>query len=162
MNSFSNFEITQEMLNGSLSVFVFILIITGNYLGELMPCRVRHELSENMLLKHTCGYLTLVFFAILTIFKTTQLNILFLSAVVYVYFLILSKTNWKIWLTVVFMLAISYFLYLYNPLPFLGMLWQYKPPTGRHDNSGISCSCIQISAQHKETHSLTHTYSLNR
>lgn len=114
MNSLSNFEITQEMLNGSLSVFVFILIITGNYLGELMPCRVRHELSENMLLKHICGYLTLVFFAILTIFKTTQLNILVLSAFVYVYFLVLSKTNWRIWLTVVFMLAISYFLYLFK------------------------------------------------
>lgn len=114
MKPFTEFELTKEMVNGSLSVFVFILIITGNYLGELMPCRVRKELNENMILKHICGYLTLVFFAILTIFKTTQLNILLLSAFVYVYFLVLSKTNWRIWLTVVSMLAISYFLYLFK------------------------------------------------
>ena len=114
MKPFTEFELTKEMVNGSLSVFVFILIITGNYLGELMPCRVRKELNENMILKHICGYLTLVFFAILTIFKTTQLNILLLSAFVYIYFLVLSKTNWRIWLTVVSMLAISYFLYLFK------------------------------------------------
>ena len=114
MKPFTEFELTKEMVNGSLSVFVFILIITGNYLGELMPCRVRKELNENMILKHICGYLTLVFFAILTIFKTTQLNILLLSAFVYLYFLILSKTNWRIWIVVVSMLSISYFLYLFK------------------------------------------------
>ena len=114
MKQFSDVELTKEMVNGSLSVFVFILIITGNYLGELMPCRVRKELNENMLLKHICGYLTLVFFAIITIFETTQLNILLLSAFVYLYFLILSKTNWRIWILVVSMLAVSYFLHLFK------------------------------------------------
>ena len=91
----SNFENVQsEFINASISVFVLLLIISGNFLGELMPCRVREELSSNMILKHFFGYLTLVFFAIVTVFKTSSMNILFLSFLVYVYFIVLSKTNW--------------------------------------------------------------------
>ena len=41
MKPFTEFELTKEMVNGSLSVFVFILIITGNYLENL--CHVECE-----------------------------------------------------------------------------------------------------------------------
>ena len=111
----SNFENVQsEFINASISVFVLLLIISGNFLGELMPCRVREELSSNMILKHFFGYLTLVFFAIVTVFKTSSMNILFLSFLVYVYFIVLSKTNWRFWIVVVFLLGISYIIHVWG------------------------------------------------
>ena len=109
----SHFEIVEnEFINASISVFILLLIISGNFLGELMPCRVREELSSNMVLKHFFGYLTLTFFAIVTVFKTTSINILLLSFLVYVYFIFLSKTNWRFWIVVVFLLGTSYIIHV--------------------------------------------------
>lgn len=108
------FELNNEFINGSISVFVVLLIISGNFLGELMPCRVRKELSENMWLKHFLGYLTLVFFAVLTVFKNSNMNVLLLSFIIYLYFLLLSKTNWRFWMAVVFLLGLAYFIYVWK------------------------------------------------
>ena len=107
-------EVQSEFINASISVFVLLLIISGNFLGELMPCRVREELSSNMILKHFFGYLTLVFFAIVTVFKTSSMNILLLSLLVYLYFIVLSKTNWRFWIVVVFLLGISYIIHVWG------------------------------------------------
>lgn len=107
-------EVQSEFINASISVFVLLLIISGNFLGELMPCRVREELSTNMVLKHFFGYLTLVFFAIVTIFKTSSMNVLLLSALVYIYFILLSKTNWRFWMVIVFLLGISYIIHVWG------------------------------------------------
>ena len=108
------FDLNNEFINGSISVFVVLLIISGNFLGELMPCRVRKELSENMWLKHFFGYLTLVFFAVLTVFKNSNINVLILSFIIYLYFLLLSKTNWRFWMAVVFLLGVAYFIYVWK------------------------------------------------
>ena len=105
-------EVQSEFINASISVFVLLLIISGNFLGELMPCRVREELSSNMVLKHFLGYLTLVFFAIVTVFKSSSMNILLLSALVYIYFIVLSKTNWRFWIVIVFLLGICYIIHV--------------------------------------------------
>ena len=108
------FDLNNEFINGSISVFVVLLIISGNFLGELMPCRVRKELSENMWLKHFFGYLTLVFFAVLTVFKNSSINVLILSFIIFLYFLLLSKTNWRFWMAVIFLLGIAYFIYVWK------------------------------------------------
>ena len=71
-----NLDIRTNIIDGSISVFVLLLIIFGNFLGELMPCKVREALSNNMLLKHFLGYLTLLFFAVLTIYEQSNINII--------------------------------------------------------------------------------------
>ena len=109
-----NFDISSNIIDGSISVFVLLLIIFGNFLGELMPCKVREALSNNMLLKHFLGYLTLLFFAVLTIYEQSNINIIISSFFVYIYFLFLSKTHYKLWIIIVFLLGIAYFLHIYK------------------------------------------------
>ena len=109
-----NLDIRTNIIDGSISVFVLLLIIFGNFLGELMPCKVREALSNNMLLKHFLGYLTLLFFAVLTIYEQSNINIIISSFFVYIYFLFLSKTHYKLWIIVVFLLGVAYFLHIYK------------------------------------------------
>lgn len=109
------FEVGQKnIIDGFISVFVLLLIIFGNFLGELMPCKVREALSENMVLKHFLGYLTLLFFAVITIYEETTFTIIFSSLIVYIYFLFLSKVYYKLWIAIVFLLGVTYFLHIYK------------------------------------------------
>ena len=39
-------------------IFLFIFIISGNYLGELLGCRLINVLTNNMFIKHFLGFLT--------------------------------------------------------------------------------------------------------
>ena len=51
----------------TIAILVFILIISGNYIGQLFPCNVQAVLSESMIMKHVFGFLTLFFFVLLTL-----------------------------------------------------------------------------------------------
>ena len=51
----------------AMAIFIFLLIISGNYLGNLFPCKVQEQFENNIYLKHFLGYFTLLFFVILTL-----------------------------------------------------------------------------------------------
>jgi len=97
---------------GLSSVFLFILIISGNYLGTLFPCRVQTHMKHSVLLRHIIGFFTIAFMGVLS-FKDqmTQfsINILFAySLIAYIFFLLLSKTPTVIWIPTFMLLAFIY------------------------------------------------------
>ena len=47
-------------------IFIFILIVSANFLAETFPCKLQYQLRNNMLLKHTFGYFTMIFFVVLS------------------------------------------------------------------------------------------------
>ena len=47
--------------------FLFVLVISGNYIGELLPCKIQKIMTESMIVKHFFGYLTILFLVLLTI-----------------------------------------------------------------------------------------------
>lgn len=98
-----------------LAIFVFILIVSGNYLGELFPCRVQRILSDSMLMKHLLGYLTLIFFVVLTI-PELQNSPQFIKTTLIVYFsfLLLAKTYYKIWFVIFTIVGIVYLIDMYK------------------------------------------------
>lgn len=100
----------KEVINGSICIFVLILIIFGNYLGELVPCRVQKQMSKNMYLKHFLGYLTLLFFGTLTYFKESRVNAIYSSFVIYAVFIFISKTYYKFFMLIVVFAGLVYFL----------------------------------------------------
>ena len=110
MTYLDNPEITINRLS---AIFIFTLIISGNYIGELLPCKIQRILSKNMFLKHFLGLMTLFFFAVITIPELKNLNGLLISSGLYLLFLVNAKTNYKIWITVFLIYA---FLYLINIL----------------------------------------------
>ena len=92
------------------NIFIFFLIISSNYLGELFPCKVQKMLDSNMLFKHIFGFLTLSFFVILTD-KSIAHNfkhIFFNSFMLYGIFLIFINNTVNFFIISLFIAAIIY------------------------------------------------------
>ena len=70
-----------------LAIFIFTLIISGNFLAQLFPCNIQKLLSNNILVKHLFGFLTLFFFGALA-FPRLSKNIegMFNTLILYVIF----------------------------------------------------------------------------
>jgi len=98
----------------TIAILVFILIISGNYIGQLFPCNVQAVLSESMIMKHVFGFLTLFFFVLLTLPNFTVTEGTQTSLILYFIFLIFSKTHYVFWFLTVFIFSIVYFIYLYK------------------------------------------------
>lgn len=77
------------------TIFIFFLIISANYLGQLYPCKIQDAFTRNIYLKHFFGFLTLIFFVLLAEPNTSHsfTNTLSKSFVLYIIFLILMNTN---------------------------------------------------------------------
>ena len=98
-------------------IFVFILVVSGNYIGELLPCKVQYMLQHNILYKHFFGILTMFFFVLLALpeyknkgFFENSIIVLFF----YSFFLLLAKTHYKFWIGIMFSLALLYIFSIYR------------------------------------------------
>jgi hypothetical protein len=99
----------------TIAIFLFLLIISGNYLGTLFPCRVQVALQENIFLRHFLGFFTLLFFVVLTLPNKPEFKmILTIATRVYIFFILLSKTPVYIWLVVFALASITYLLEIYK------------------------------------------------
>ena len=96
-------------------LFLFIFIISGNYLGELLGCRLIKLLNESMIIKHILGFLTLFLTLAFTIDLNTSLFTLFkISVVLYIIFILSSKTTEYINYLIIFIFIISFIVQLYK------------------------------------------------
>jgi hypothetical protein len=113
MNEDNKYNINFE--RSSIAIFLFLLIISGNYLGTLFPCRVQVALEENIFLRHFLGFFTLLFFVVLTLPNKPDFKmILTIATRVYIFFILLSKTPVYIWLVVFALASITYLLEIYK------------------------------------------------
>ena len=96
-------------------IFLFIFIISGNYLGELLGCRLINLLDEDIIIKHLLGFLTLYLTLSYTIDLNTSLIELFkISCILYVIFILSSKTTkYKNYL-LMFIFIITFIVQLYE------------------------------------------------
>lgn len=97
-------------------IFVFFLIISSNYLGEIFPCKIQSLLHGNVYLKHIFAFLTLLFFVVFvdplhtnTLYTTIK-NSLFLYGI----FLLLINTNVLFFVISMATLAVMYLFNLYK------------------------------------------------
>lgn len=103
--------IIQDLTNINVVVLLFVLVISGNYIGELLPCRVQYQLEHNIYLKHLMGVLTLSFFVILTSsnYKNfSNIGKLLISFVLYIFFLAFAKTHYSVWFSLIMLITIIY------------------------------------------------------
>ena len=62
-----NMDSSLSLADSKISaLFMFILIISGSFLGEIFPCKLRKELTNNMYLKHLFGFFTMIFFVVIS------------------------------------------------------------------------------------------------
>jgi len=93
---------------------ILSVLMSANYLGEIFPCRVQTVFSNNMIVKHILGFLSLMFFVVLTRPNLyTSTNFVYISVLFYGFFMFLSKLNYVVWFLVFGMFAIIYVLQIY-------------------------------------------------
>ena len=96
------------------AVFIFTLIISGNFLAQLFPCKIQEALTENIFIKHIFGFFTLFFFGILAIPELANTSGMISSLVLYIVFLINAKTKYHFWIAVFLLYALIYMLHIIN------------------------------------------------
>ena len=91
-------------------IFILLLIISSNYIGELFPCYIQKILTDNVFSKHIICFITLFLFVVLTDSddkKNVKKNI-FISITVYILFLLLINNNKTFFMFLLFLLSIIY------------------------------------------------------
>jgi hypothetical protein len=96
------------------AIFILVLIISANFLAQLFPCRFQRALQDNMYLKHLFGLLTLNFFVLLSLpeFSTSLYECIKSSSILYLFFMIITKTDVAVFYTILLLLGISYLIQL--------------------------------------------------
>ena len=95
----------------------FLLIISGNFIGELLSCRIRKLFLKSMLIKHIIALISLYFFVIISdsrLSKFNPLKTLLSTIFVYFSFIVLVKSEAKFFFLVVIILGVIAFLQIYT------------------------------------------------
>ena len=99
------------------SIFILILILSGGYTIELIPCRLKKLLTENIFIKHFFCLLTLIFLVSITDTSDNGKNlnqILFRSFLLYILFMFVIKTQYQFFVIILILLAIIYLIKIKN------------------------------------------------
>ena len=96
------------------SLFIFILIISGNFLAELFPCRFQKKLADVVALKHFFGLLTLLFFVVMQtpLNEFTLIYAIKNTLMLYFIFLVVINTDYSTFISCMVLLAVSYLITL--------------------------------------------------
>ena len=93
------------------SLFLILIIICGNYFGELLPCRIQKKLKTSMVAKYIFLFLTLFFFVLYSTEDSIFKNF-YQTIVIFIFFIFLSKNTYTFFLLNCILLFIIYILYL--------------------------------------------------
>ncbi len=96
--------------NISASILLFYIFISGSYLGEILPCSLRKQISNSMLFKHILAIITL--FLSSTIFSNSSdsenIHIrIFTTLLVYMWFIATTRTPFNYILTILIVIFFS-------------------------------------------------------
>jgi hypothetical protein len=95
----------------------FLLIISGNYIGELLSCRTQKLFSHNMYAKHGIALISLYFFVVISDNQLQKYNpiITFLGTlIIYLYFLCVAKVESKYFLVTLLVMTLIAFSQIYK------------------------------------------------
>lgn len=96
-------------------VFVLYLIISSNFLAQLFPCRLQYALNNSMFAKHVVGYMTLLFFVVLSSGeKYSTSEALYYSFLIYTLFLISTRMTFSYFKVFITLLGVLYIIHLYE------------------------------------------------
>jgi hypothetical protein len=95
-------------------IFLLILIVSCNFLTNLFPCGVQKFLTNNIYAKNFFGYLSMIFFVVLSSSTTdfTIKNVIVEPFILYLGFMVITKVNITFFMIIVSMLFLIYLLSL--------------------------------------------------
>lgn len=107
-----------DLVFSGRNVFILYLVLAGSFLQPLFPCHSTRLIGNSMIIRHILGFLTLIFFVVVT---DTEIDdylplgtILAVAAAIYAWFLVSSRMSAYWWVALVFLLASLYLVDLYE------------------------------------------------
>ena len=107
-----------DLVFSGRNVFILYLVLAGSFLQPLFPCHSTRLIGNSMIIRHLLGFLTLIFFVVVT---DTEIDdylplgtILAVSTVIYIWFLLSSRMSANWWIGLVFLLGALYLTDLYE------------------------------------------------
>lgn len=92
--------------------FALYLIISSNFLGDLLSCKFREFLSSNMIIKHILCIITFGFLVILAGIDLEDDNIyyngIFITIILYIWFVLSTRTHVYVTLIIVLLFFVMY------------------------------------------------------
>lgn len=106
------------IITSAKSLFVFYLIVSGNYLGSLFGCQIKDIFTNNMYVKHFLGLLTLYFFVSLvdTDNKYNSVYKLLITFGIYIFFVLSTKVHYKPWIIFITLLGLVYIISIFKDI----------------------------------------------
>lgn len=92
------------------SLFLLFMIIGGNFLAPLFPCKLQRLLENNMYIKHILGLLTLIFFVELSndALGKSLSQTFFSSLLLYIWFILTTTMEAKVFIILIILFAVMY------------------------------------------------------
>jgi hypothetical protein len=103
----------KNIIPNANALFVFVLIISGNYIADLFPCRVQKLMRENVYMKHLVGFMIMYFLTILTFPELKSISGIQSAIFLYILFILTTKIDYIAWVIVMFIYALIYLLNIY-------------------------------------------------
>ena len=98
------------MIQLAKQLFVFNLIVSGNYVGETFACNIQELFSNNMYVKHLLGFMTMYFFVVFlegdNVVK--PLVSVYTTIGLYLWFVMITRTSRKYTLIVMVLIFLIY------------------------------------------------------
>ena len=98
-----------DLVHVQKGMLFFYLILLGNFIAELLGCKVQYLFDNNQLAKHIVGFITLYFFVFVSdekISKKSPFKTLGFSVLIYIWFLISAKMDHWLWFGTIILLFI--------------------------------------------------------
>ena len=86
--------IENNFIPNANALLIFILIISGNYLDDLLPCKVQTLMRNNLIMKHLVAFMILYFLTVLTIPELKSIKGIISAIGLYTLFLLSTKINY--------------------------------------------------------------------
>ena len=103
----------KNIIPNANALFVFVLIISGNYIADLFPCRVQKLMRENVYMKHLIGFMIMYFLTILTFPELKSISGIESAVFLYILFILTTKIDYIAWVIVMSIYALIYLLNIY-------------------------------------------------
>ena len=114
-----------------IALFILYLIISGNYIGELLGCRLQEAFSEIAYVKHIIAFLSLYYFVNLTTPEDLDpVKVLIKSAAMYSVFIV--SRNVSLGYTLIFLLCMILIKFMEDYKTF-----HYKSVTEEEDSVNV-------------------------
>jgi len=88
------------------SLFILFLIISGNYTGKLLGCRIQEIFTKSYFVKHLVAFISLYYFVNMTSTEIHPTETIKTCLLVYLFFII-SRNVTLGWMSVILLLTIS-------------------------------------------------------